>query len=245
MTTPITQPMPESSPLDRRPLKSRGWPVMQRAATALAARRVTPNSISVAGMVGGILAGLCLAATAAVGAQGWSAQWPVRVLFLVAAGLIQFRLLCNLIDGLVAVEGKMRSPLGDLYNEIPDRISDAATIIGAGYAVHSSPTLGYVAAVVALLIAYIRAIGKSTGQPSDFRGPMAKQQRMACITGACIVAAIAPGLHATLPLSADPVGPLSITLGPIAMALYAIILLGIPTFFRRLLRLARALRGAE
>lgn len=218
--------------------------MMQRVATALAVRRVTPNSISVAGMVGGILAGVCLAATAPMAAQGWPGHWPVRALFIAAAALIQFRLLCNLIDGLVAVEGNMRSPLGELYNEIPDRISDAATIIGAGYALHSSPTLGYVAAVVALLIAYIRAVGKSTGQPSDFRGPMAKQQRMAFITGACIVAAIAPGLHTTLPLSADPVGPPSITLGPIALALYAIILLGIPTFIRRLLRLARALRSA-
>lgn len=214
---------------------------MQRAATALATRRITPNSISVAGMVAGVLAGVCLAATsgAFAGDPGWVGRWPVRLLCVLAAGLIQLRLLCNLLDGLVAVEGNMRSPLGELYNEIPDRISDAATIIGAGYALHSSPTLGYVAAVVALLIAYIRAVGKSTGQASDFRGPMAKQQRMAAITAAALLTAALPGLHAAVATGA---GVLS--LGPIALALALIILLGLPTFIRRLLHLARALRSA-
>lgn len=212
---------------------------MQRAAEALAARRITPNSISVAGMVAGILAGGCLAGTALVPAE--PGLWPVRVLCLAAAGLIQFRLVCNLLDGLVAVEGNLRSPVGELYNEIPDRISDGATLIGAGYALHSAPALGYLATAVALLTAYIRAVGKSTGQPSDFRGPMAKQQRMAVMTLAAIVMAIAPGLSVRLP--ATGVVP-EMALGPVAWALALIVPLGAVTFLRRLSRLARGLKGA-
>jgi len=189
---------PDPNNLDRRPLKSRQWPAIQRAAASLAARRVTPNAISVAGMVGGVLAGVCLGATSWVPADA-PLQWPARLLVLAAAACIQFRLLCNLLDGLVAVEGNMRSPVGEIYNELPDRISDVATLIGAGYALNSHPTLGYLAAVVALLIAYIRAVGKGSGLPYDFAGPMAKQHRMAAMTLACLLVASMPALAVGVP----------------------------------------------
>jgi len=65
-----------------------------------------------------------------------------------------------------------------LYNEIPDRVSDAAICIGAGYGSGSLPELGYVAAVVALFVAYVRAQGAVAGAPQEFCGPMAKPQRM-------------------------------------------------------------------
>lgn len=231
---------PPTNP-DRRPLASRRWPIMQRAAAALAARRITPNTISIAGMIAGILAGVALAATAQAPTSAF--DWPTRLLFAAAAALIQFRLLCNLIDGLVAVEGNMRSPVGELYNEVPDRISDAATLIGAGYALHSSPALGYLAAIVALLVAYIRAVGKSTGQPSDFRGPMAKQQRMAALTIACVIATLLPSFRLELD-NPTTLGPTNFTLGPIAWALLIIIPVGLLTFLRRLTTLATRLKAA-
>lgn len=234
MQTPSTNP-------DRRPLASRRWPIMQRAAAALAKRRITPNTISIAGMFAGILAGASLAATSHAPTTAF--DWITRLLFLAAALLIQFRLLCNLIDGLVAVEGNMRSPVGELYNEVPDRISDAATLIGAGYALHCSPTLGCLAAIVALLVAYIRAIGKGTGQPSDFRGPMAKQQRMAAVTIACIIAALLPSFRLELD-NPTTLGPTNFTLGPIAWALLIIIPVGLVTFLRRLNTLATRLKAA-
>ena len=52
---------------------------------------------------------------------------------------IQLRLIANLLDGLVAVEGGKRTPTGELYNEAPDRIADTAVLVGAGYAVGGSP----------------------------------------------------------------------------------------------------------
>jgi len=44
--------------------------------------------------------------------------------------------------------------------------------------------------LAAALTAYVRVFGGSLGLPQDFRGPMAKQQRMAVMTGGCILAAI-------------------------------------------------------
>lgn len=115
-----------------------------------------------------------------------------RVLFLIAAVLIQLRLLANMFDGMVAIESGRLSPLGELYNDVPDRISDAATLIGLGYAAGGWPEMGYLAAVLAVLTAYVRAVGKAAGAGSDFRGPMAKQQRMFLATVAGVYMAAAP-----------------------------------------------------
>jgi hypothetical protein len=37
------------------------------------------------------------------------------------------------------------------------------------------------------LTAYVRELGRATGNPSDFSGPMAKQHRMAAVTAAGLV----------------------------------------------------------
>jgi phosphatidylglycerophosphate synthase len=179
---------------DRRPIAARRLPAIQNTARWLATRRVSPNLISIVGMCGGVAAGLAFAATSWTIASDNLNQntLPARALFLLAAACIQLRLLCNVIDGLVAVEGNMRSPVGEVYNEAPDRISDIATIIGAGYALSGSPTIGYWAALMAVGTAYIRALGKGAGLGSDFRGPMAKQQRMAILTAGAIYLALAP-----------------------------------------------------
>ncbi|MBO9172535.1 CDP-alcohol phosphatidyltransferase family protein, partial [Rhizobium sp. 16-488-2a] len=52
--------------------------------------------------------------------------------------------------------------------------------------------LGWAAAAFAVLTAYVRELGRATGQPSDFSGPMAKQHRMATITGAAILSVFQP-----------------------------------------------------
>lgn len=61
-------------------------------------------------------------------------------------------------------------------------------IVTAGYAA-GWPALGWFGALAAALTAYVRVFGGSLGLPQDFRGPMAKQQRMAALTLACVVGA--------------------------------------------------------
>jgi Phosphatidylglycerophosphate synthase len=169
---------------DRRPLASRGWGISQRIAEWLAKRGVNPNSISLAGMFCGIAAGLLLAATSRA-----SHSW---LCWLGAAVLVQLRLLANLYDGMVAVLRQIASPVGELFNEVPDRVSDAATLIGFGYAAGSNPLLGFVATCFALFLPYLRVMGKVVGAHQEFCGPMAKQQRMAVVTFAAILCAIVP-----------------------------------------------------
>jgi phosphatidylglycerophosphate synthase len=122
-----------------------------------------------------------------------------RIVVLADAALcIQLRLLCNLLDGMVAVEGGQRSKVGEIYNELPDRFADALILIGAGYA---SPEwscaviLGWAAALLAVLTAYTRALGVVAGAAQQFCGPMAKPHRMAVMTFAALLALIEVLLH--------------------------------------------------
>jgi phosphatidylglycerophosphate synthase len=113
------------------------------------------------------------------------------VLLLLAAAFCQLRLMCNLLDGMVAVEGGKGEKDGPFWNEFPDRVADLLIFIGVGYGI-GSPGLGWAAASFAILTAYVRELGRATGLPSDFAGPMAKQHRMAVITFAALLATFEP-----------------------------------------------------
>jgi phosphatidylglycerophosphate synthase len=97
-----------------------------------------------------------------------------------------------MLDGMVAVASGRTSRVGELYNEVPDRLSDAAALVGLGYAAGGVPELGYVAALVAVLTAYVRAAGKAAGAPNVFLGPMAKPHRMAVVTVTAVLCAALP-----------------------------------------------------
>jgi hypothetical protein len=111
--------------IDRRPIATRNRKWAQSATTWLASRNVSPNAISIAGMCACIVSGLALALS--------SVEYN-RVFWLIAALGAQLRLTANMLDGMVALASARDSKIGELYNEVPDRVSDAAVFIGAGYA---------------------------------------------------------------------------------------------------------------
>ena len=174
------------SSLERRPIPARELRLFKSLAAWLAARGVPANAISLAGLGFGILAGAALGSTSA------TPPWAQRAAFVLAAACIQLRLLANMLDGMVALAGTRTSPLGQLYNEVPDRVSDAATLIGLGYAAGGSVLFGYLAALAAVFTAYVRAAGKVAGARQEYCGPMAKQQRMFLVTVAALYCALTP-----------------------------------------------------
>lgn len=210
---------------NRRPLRSRECRLWRSLAQRLARAGVSPNAISIVGLAAGIGAGGAFALTAAP-------DMPERLWWLVAAALIQLRLLCNLLDGLVAIEGGRGTPTGPLFNEMPDRVSDAATLIGLGFASQSHPWLGFGAAIAAILTAYVRAELQALGAGNDFGGPMAKPQRMFVATVASLLMIVIPKSW-TVTFEA---------LGIPALALLVIIVGCLATIAGRLRRGARALR---
>ena len=99
----------------------------------------------------------------------------------------------RLSGGMVAIEGGFRSPSGDVFNELPDRISDVIVLVPIGYALPNLPwarELAWSAALLAVLTSYIRALGVSLNMPQDFSGPMAKPQRMFVITDGCLLSCL-------------------------------------------------------
>lgn len=210
---------------NRRPIAARRFAPIHRLAGALARTGVTPNAISVAGIGFALAAGFALLQAGApgpmrLGGAPWAGAW------LVAAAFVQLRLVANLIDGLVAVEGGLGSRLGPLYNEVPDRIEDTVILAAFGVAA-GAPALGLWAALAAMATAYIRQLGGALGQPQDFAGPMAKQHRMAAVTLGAVLGfgeALAGG------------GP-----GLPGLVLWAILIGSLATVARRLWRIAARL----
>ena len=129
---------------NRRPIQARSTAWAQGMAQALARNNISPNQISVASIFFA-----ALGATALIFAP--------NVMGLIACAIaIQARLICNLLDGMVAIEGGKKSSVGQLYNEFPDRIADSVLIVALGYAIET-PWLGWFGALAAALTAYMYA----------------------------------------------------------------------------------------
>ena len=164
-------------PESRRPLASRSTRWARFLASSAVRAGITADAISILSMV-------CAAAGAA--ALLWMTRpWNL----LAAAACVQLRLLCNLIDGMVAIEGGKKSKVGALYNEVPDRVADSLFLVSLGYTI-GIPWLGWLAALAAAVTAYIRVLGGTLGLLQDFRGPQAKQHRMAVMTAGCLLGAV-------------------------------------------------------
>jgi phosphatidylglycerophosphate synthase len=174
----------EATPTNRRPLTSRSTSWAQWLANTLVRARISPNAISVVSV-----------AFASVGAF-LLLMAPSFAALIGVAVCVQLRLLCNLLDGMVAIEGKRQSATGALYNELPDRIADSLFIVALGYAIGAS-WIGWLGALAAAVTAYIRVLGGALGCPQDFRGPLAKPQRMAVLTAGCLIGAIELAIQPT------------------------------------------------
>lgn len=163
----------------RREIKSRNTAWAHGLAKMLAQANVSPNQISVLSIV-----------FAAVALVAFVLARDNRLYLLLAIAGIQLRLICNLMDGLVAVEFSKKSKVGDLYNEVPDRIADAVIIIGAGLYCQNhdfAMQIAWANVFLATMTAYVRVLGASLSFGHKFLGPMAKQHRMALLTIATAV----------------------------------------------------------
>lgn len=163
---------------NRRPLSTRKVQAFHKLAHFLVRIGVTPNQVSVLSAFAG-------------GASGYLfsiANQTDAFASAIIGGIVfvQLRLVCNLIDGLMAVESGLKTPTGELYNDVPDRISDIAIFIGITYGARdfapSAEAWGWLATLGAVMTAYIRTLGASMNAGHFFTGPMAKQHRMFFVT---------------------------------------------------------------
>jgi phosphatidylglycerophosphate synthase len=152
----------------RRPIAARSSAWAVALSGRLADWGVSPNTISILSVLFAALGG-----TVIYFAESWLA-----------------RLICNLLDGMVAIEGGRKTKSGAIYNEFPDRVADTLFLVPLGYAC-GMPWLGWACALLAALTAYVRVFGGALGLVQDFGGVMAKQRRMAALTIGLVVQAVA------------------------------------------------------
>lgn len=180
---------------NRREIPQRDTRWAKRIADVMYRANLRPNHISVLSVVFAAVAtaGLLLSHPAPPATRRWY--------LLTAAVSIPLRLLCNMCDGMLAVEKGLHSATGDLYNEIPDRLADVLLLAGAGYAIAGffvagdvdlGVLTGWVAASAAVGTAYVRTLGAAQGVGNFFNGPAAKPVRMWILMLACLISIFEP-----------------------------------------------------
>lgn len=130
-------------------------------------------------------------AAAAAGVCFWKSGRDAWLL-IVAPLFCYLRLWCNMLDGMVALAAGKASWRGEILNDLPDRISDVLIFAGVAHSGWMNPIIGYWAAILALLTAYVGMFGQAVGVQREFSGIMSKPWRMvtlhagAWITLACL-----------------------------------------------------------
>lgn len=213
---------------ERRPLAARNLSISAAATRWLVKMGVRPNTISIASFFASLGSGAALYAS--------NGSQHSQLLLMAACLMLLLRGACNMLDGMVAVSAGIASRSGELFNEVPDRLSDSVILIGAGYAAGGVPELGYIAAIAAVFTAYTRVQGCSLGARADFGGPMAKVQRMGMVAFAALCTAFIPG-SSWLAIPGFP------KVGTFGLALAVIIAGCAVTSVRRLRKCARNLNA--
>lgn len=170
---------------DRRPIKSRNTKWAQEITHYLVKINASPNKISIYSILFALMGALAICFV------------PLYAGIWIFSFCIFLRLLCNLFDGMVAIEMNRNNPLGRIYNEFPDRITDTIFILAAGFAC-GQLILSLFGAMFAVATAYVRIFGGSLGFEQDFRGPQSKSQRMGVLIVSSLLAQIELWTNGTL-----------------------------------------------
>ncbi len=142
----------------------------------LAAAGVTANQVT--------LAALALSLLTAAGLAAWPAS---RIMLLLVPLVLFLRMALNAIDGMLAREYDMKTPLGAVLNELGDVISDAALYGAFALVPGLSPLLVVLAVLLALISEMTGVIGVQIGASRRYDGPMGKSDR-AFVFGALALA---------------------------------------------------------
>lgn len=162
--------MVEYEPTSRRPIAG----MFRRTADAATRLCVTigfpADAISYLSIVAAAGAAICF----------WkSLQFPS--LLLIAPLFSFLRLWFNMLDGMVALAAGKSSLRGELVNDLPDRISDVIIFVGVAHSGLMHQPIGYWAAIMALLTAYVGLFGQALGAGRQFGGIMSKPWRMVAL----------------------------------------------------------------
>jgi CDP-diacylglycerol--glycerol-3-phosphate 3-phosphatidyltransferase len=160
-------------------VKPRFRRLLRGTARSLAARGVTPDQVTSAGIVASGLGALAL---------GVGRRW--RGAFVAVPVLAFARTAANALDGLVAEESGLGRPAGELYNETADRLGDIAFLAGTAAVPGVRPALALGALAAAELSSFVGVSARAAGGRRRYEGPMGKPDRMLVVGAAGLAAAV-------------------------------------------------------
>jgi CDP-diacylglycerol--glycerol-3-phosphate 3-phosphatidyltransferase len=147
-------------------LKPRFQALLRPASNWLAANGVTANQVTIAAML------LSLAAGALV------ATYPTsRVALLLVPAVLFVRMALNAVDGMLAREHGMKSPLGAVLNELGDVIADAGLYLPLALVPGVRASLLVVAVVLGVISEMAGVVALEVGAERRYDGPLGKSDR--------------------------------------------------------------------
>lgn len=141
---------------------------------------VRADQVTAAGLACG--AGAATAVLLSATSQLWLLWVPALVLA---------RLVCNALDGMIAVDTDRARPIGQVANEFADRIADVCILIAVSWRA-GSLLLGICALALVLLASYLGTVAQAAGGSRQYVGVMGKADRMILLALAAPVAAFGP-----------------------------------------------------
>ena len=140
--------------------------VLRPLTRSLAAMGITANQVTVSAMLLSLLSGMTIVI--------WSSQgWPLLLLPVV----LLVRMALNAIDGLLAREYHMQSPLGAILNELGDVISDAALYLPFAWLPAVYAPLPVLIVLLAVIGEMMGVVGIQIGASRRYDGPLGKSDR--------------------------------------------------------------------
>ena len=137
---------------------------MGASANGLIKIGVRPNQIFTLSVVFAGVGGVCLILA------GHDNSALSIAFFMAAAAFIVLRGFCNILDGVLAVKGGLKTKSGKNFNELPDRLSDPLLVVCTGFSIIEEgwAGLGWAAGILAVITAYVRTLGRAAGASQHF-----------------------------------------------------------------------------
>ncbi len=149
--------------------------LLQPALRALRRLGVTPNGLTLAAVAGSVLVGAWLGA-------GRGADLSLLVL----PAWLLLRMALNALDGMMARQYEMQSPVGAVLNELGDVVSDAVLYLPLALRLDSERA-GFVFVLGAVLTELCGILSQALGAGRRYDGPMGKSDRAFVVGLGCIV----------------------------------------------------------
>ncbi len=147
-------------------LKTRFQSLLRPLVRRLAAAGVTANQVTLAALLLSFIAGVAMAL--------WPSQgWP----WLMLPAVMFVRMGLNAIDGMLAREHDMKSPLGAILNELGDVLSDIVLYLPFALINPAAAWLVAVLVPLAVISEMTGVIGVQIGASRRYDGPMGKSDR--------------------------------------------------------------------